>query len=51
VSNADRRAERQAAHATALAALLDDLLVLDGHERVLDVGNRCVLLRCRPSRA
>lgn len=38
MSNADRRAERQAARATALAALLDELLVFDGDERVLDVG-------------
>jgi ubiquinone/menaquinone biosynthesis C-methylase UbiE len=38
VSNADRRAERQAARAAELAALLDELLVLDGDERVLDVG-------------
>jgi ubiquinone/menaquinone biosynthesis C-methylase UbiE len=38
VSNADRRAERQAERAAALAALLDELLVLDGDERVLDVG-------------
>jgi ubiquinone/menaquinone biosynthesis C-methylase UbiE len=38
VSNADRRAALQAARAAALAALLDELLVLDGTERVLDVG-------------
>jgi ubiquinone/menaquinone biosynthesis C-methylase UbiE len=38
VSNADRRAEVQAARAAGLAALLDELLVLDGDERVLDVG-------------
>jgi ubiquinone/menaquinone biosynthesis C-methylase UbiE len=38
VSNADRRAERQAARAAELAALLDELLVLNGDERVLDVG-------------
>ena len=38
MSNADRRAERQAERAAALAALLDELLVLDGDERVLDVG-------------
>jgi ubiquinone/menaquinone biosynthesis C-methylase UbiE len=38
VNNADRRAERQAARAAELVALLDELLVLDGDERVLDVG-------------
>jgi SAM-dependent methyltransferase len=38
VTNADRRAERQAARAVELAALLDELLVLDGNERVLDIG-------------
>ena len=38
MSHADRRAERQAARAAELAALLDELLVLDGEERVLDVG-------------
>ena len=38
MSNADRRAELQAARAAALTALLDELLVLDGDERVLDVG-------------
>jgi ubiquinone/menaquinone biosynthesis C-methylase UbiE len=38
MSNADRRAERQAARAAELAALLDELLVLHGDERVLDVG-------------
>ena len=38
MSNADRRAELQAARAAGLAALLDDLLVLHGDERVLDVG-------------
>ena len=38
MSNADRRAERQAARAAELVALLDELLVLDGDERVLDVG-------------
>ena len=38
MSNADRRAERQAARAAELAALLDELLVLAGDERVLDVG-------------
>jgi SAM-dependent methyltransferase len=38
VSNADRRAELQAARAAGLAAFLDDLLVLGGDERVLDVG-------------
>jgi ubiquinone/menaquinone biosynthesis C-methylase UbiE len=38
VSNADRRAQLQAARAAALAALLDELLVLHGDERVLDVG-------------
>ena len=38
MSNADRRAELQAARAPGLAALLDELLVLDGDERVLDVG-------------
>ena len=38
MSNADRRAELQAARAAGLAALLDDLLELHGDERVLDVG-------------
>jgi ubiquinone/menaquinone biosynthesis C-methylase UbiE len=38
MSNADRRAERQAARAAELAALLDELLELQGDERVLDVG-------------
>ena len=38
MSNADRRAELQAARAAGLAALLDELLLLDGDERVLDVG-------------
>lgn len=38
MSNADRRAERQAARAAELDALLDELLVLSGDERVLDVG-------------
>lgn len=38
MSNADRRAERQVARAAELAALLDELLVLAGDERVLDVG-------------
>jgi len=38
VSNADRRAERQAERAAGLAALVDELLVLTGDERVLDVG-------------
>ena len=38
MSKADRRAELQAARAAGLAALLDDLLVLHGDERVLDVG-------------
>ena len=38
VSNADRRAERQVARAAELAALLDELLVLAGDERALDVG-------------
>jgi ubiquinone/menaquinone biosynthesis C-methylase UbiE len=38
VSNADRRAELQAARAGGLAALLDELLVVGGDERVLDVG-------------
>jgi ubiquinone/menaquinone biosynthesis C-methylase UbiE len=38
MTNADRRAARQAARAAELAALLDELLVLDGDERVLDVG-------------
>ena len=38
MSNADRRAELQAGRAAALSAFLDDLLVLDGDERVLDVG-------------
>ena len=38
MSNADRRAELQAARADALAARLDDLLQLTGEERALDVG-------------
>jgi len=38
VNNADRRAARQAAGAAELVALLDELVVLDGDERVLDVG-------------
>lgn len=38
MSNADRRAALQAARAAGLAALLDELLVLAGDERVLDVG-------------
>ena len=38
LSNADRRAERQAARAAELAAVLDELLELHGDERVLDVG-------------
>jgi SAM-dependent methyltransferase len=38
VSRANRRAERQAERAAGLAALLDELLVLNGDERVLDVG-------------
>jgi ubiquinone/menaquinone biosynthesis C-methylase UbiE len=38
MKDADRRAERQAARAAELAALLDELLVLHGDERVLDVG-------------
>jgi len=38
MSNADRRAERQAARAAGLVALLDELFVLRGDERVLDVG-------------
>jgi ubiquinone/menaquinone biosynthesis C-methylase UbiE len=38
MTNADRRAARQAARAAELAALLDELLVLGGDERVLDVG-------------
>ena len=38
MSNADRRAALQAARAAGLAALLDELLVLDGDERALDVG-------------
>jgi ubiquinone/menaquinone biosynthesis C-methylase UbiE len=38
MSNADRRAERQAARAVEFAALLDELLELRGDERVLDVG-------------
>jgi ubiquinone/menaquinone biosynthesis C-methylase UbiE len=38
MSNADRRADLQAKRAAGLAALLDELLVLDGGERVLDVG-------------
>jgi ubiquinone/menaquinone biosynthesis C-methylase UbiE len=39
MSNADRRAGLQAKRAAGLAALLDELLVLDGGERVLDVGS------------
>jgi ubiquinone/menaquinone biosynthesis C-methylase UbiE len=38
VTNADRRAARQAVRAAGLAALLDELLVLNGDEHVLDVG-------------
>ena len=38
MSNADRRAELQAARAAGLAALIAELLVLTGDERVLDVG-------------
>ena len=38
MTNADRRAELQAARAAGLTALLDELLVLEGGERVLDVG-------------
>lgn len=38
MSNADRRARLQAARAAGLAALLDELLVLNGDERALDVG-------------
>jgi ubiquinone/menaquinone biosynthesis C-methylase UbiE len=38
MSNADRRAARQAARAAGLVALLDELIVLEGDERVLDVG-------------
>ena len=38
MSNADRRAELQAVRAAGLAALIDELLVLTGDERVLDVG-------------
>lgn len=38
MSNADRRAELQAARAAGLVALLDELLVPHGDERVLDVG-------------
>ena len=38
MSNADRRAVRQAARAAELVALLDELLVVVGDERVLDVG-------------
>jgi ubiquinone/menaquinone biosynthesis C-methylase UbiE len=38
MSNAARRAERQAARAAELAALLDELLLLEGDERVLDIG-------------
>jgi ubiquinone/menaquinone biosynthesis C-methylase UbiE len=38
VTNAERRAELQARRAGALAALLDELLPLQGDERVLDVG-------------
>ena len=39
MTNADRRAELQAARAEELAALLDDLLDLTGDERALDVGS------------
>jgi ubiquinone/menaquinone biosynthesis C-methylase UbiE len=38
VTNAERRAELQARRAGALAVLLDELLPLQGDERVLDVG-------------
>jgi SAM-dependent methyltransferase len=38
MTNADRRAELQAARAAGLVALLDELLPLRGEERVLDVG-------------
>jgi ubiquinone/menaquinone biosynthesis C-methylase UbiE len=38
MTHADRRAALQAARAEELAALLDDLLVLTGDERALDVG-------------
>lgn len=38
MSNVERRAELQAKRAVALAALLDELLMLEGDERVLDVG-------------
>jgi len=38
VTNADRRAQLQAARAEQLAAVLDDLLHLTGEERALDVG-------------
>jgi SAM-dependent methyltransferase len=38
MTNADRRARLQAARAEQLAAMLDDLLVLSGDERALDVG-------------
>ncbi|HET7128397.1 MAG TPA: class I SAM-dependent methyltransferase [Gaiellaceae bacterium] len=38
MTNADRRAELQAARAAGLTTLLDELLVLRGDERVLDVG-------------
>jgi SAM-dependent methyltransferase len=38
MSNADRRAALQAARAAGLVALLDELIVLEGDERVLDVG-------------
>ncbi len=38
MTSADRRAALQESRAAALAALVDDLLVLRGDERVLDVG-------------
>jgi ubiquinone/menaquinone biosynthesis C-methylase UbiE len=38
MTNADRRAALQESRAAGLAGLLDDLLPLDGDERVLDVG-------------
>jgi ubiquinone/menaquinone biosynthesis C-methylase UbiE len=38
VTNVERRAELQARRASALAAFLDELLPLEGDERVLDVG-------------
>src|SRR5262249_36524019 len=38
MSNAERRAQLQTARAAGLAALLDELLPLDGDERALDVG-------------